>query len=133
MTIEQLLLFVLFLLVPLLQFIGRWLQRDAEQRRRRDDGKRRVLEPVSRPTRSQRGVASSRGAESPTFAESRDVTAVVPRRRRQDLRLSGPADARRGVVLMTILGPCRALEGYYQRPGSSGRPGRADGRSLSRA
>jgi hypothetical protein len=128
MTIEQLLLFVLFLLVPLLQFIGRWFQRQAA-RRSQEEGVPSVPVPLPRPTPAKPVVTPpmERVATPLTRSESSmavtlpRIQAVAARRSPPALRLSGPADARRGVMLMTILGPCRALEGDAEPRGNAPR------------
>jgi hypothetical protein len=108
MSVEQLLFIALFVLVPLFNFLAKVLR----QRRRpaapipqaEEPGEPvtalpppRVLLPVPEPPRP-----SARPPRAPAVL-------VVERRRRAPYRLR-PADVRRGLVLMTILGPCRALE-----------------------
>jgi hypothetical protein len=108
----QVLLLVVFLLVPLLNFlITLW-------RRRRAGTTGRQLEPVmqeapARPTplRSVQAARVGASGDRPR-RETPRVPAEVPPgapRLKVSARL-GPRDARRGVVLMAILGPCRALE-----------------------
>ena len=110
----QVLLLVVFLLVPLLNFLlTLW------RRRRRAAGTTgRQLEPVMQeapaPATPLRSVQAARvrvSGERPR-QETPRVPAEVPRgapRLKVSARL-GPRDARRGVVLIAILGPCRALE-----------------------
>ena len=109
----QLLLLAVFLLVPLLNFLlTLW-------RRRRSDGTRtRQFEPVAPQTPAQE--TRPRAIQTARFNERADrarrETPRVPAEvspGAPPLKVSarlGPHDARRGVVLMAILGPCHALE-----------------------
>jgi hypothetical protein len=104
----QLLLLAVFLLVPLLNFLlTRW-------RRRRASPAVRQLEPRAQATPAQ--ATRSRAVQPAQIGRPRRETPGIPiesapgsRRLTASARL-GPRDARRGVVLMAILGPCRALE-----------------------
>jgi hypothetical protein len=109
---EQLVILTIFLLVPLLNFLFTlW-------RRRREGARAGQLEPVAPETPAQatlpRSIAAAQAgvsgdrprreiprvpAETPPGAPRLEVSARL-----------GPRDARRGVVLMAILGPCRAFE-----------------------
>jgi hypothetical protein len=109
----QLLLLAVFLLVPLLNFLlTLW------RRRRRDRTRVGQLEPVAQETPAQetrpRSIQAARAGVSgdrPRRQTPRVPAEVLPgaSRLKVSARL-GPRDARRGVVLMAILGPCRALE-----------------------
>ena len=109
----QLLLLAVFLLVPLLNFLlTLW------RRRRRESTRTGPFEPVALQTpaqetrpRSVQAAQVSMSGDRPR-RETRRVLAEAPPRAAR-LKVSarlGPHDARRGVVLMAILGPCRALE-----------------------
>jgi hypothetical protein len=124
-TIEQILLFVLFVLVPLFNLLVRWFKRRA-QGRRPDTGPeapadaaggRRPLEPADRrpialPPTIRRGAAAARAVEDASQPPA--PTATVPpraaRRRPPPLRIGTARELRRAVVLMAVLGPCRAQE-----------------------
>jgi hypothetical protein len=107
----QLLLLAVFLLVPLLNLVlTLW-------RRRRREGTQSV-EPVvpetpaqeTRPRAIQAGRAGVSG-DRPRRETPRTPAEVPPGAPRLKVAAGlGPRDARRGVVLMAILGPCRALE-----------------------
>ena len=109
----QLLLLAVFLLVPLLTFLRtRW------RRRRREGTRAGPFEPVAPQTPAQatrpRAIQAARAGVSGDRLrrETPRVPVEVPPsapRLKVSARL-GPRDARRGVVLMAILGPCRALE-----------------------
>ena len=108
----QLLLVAVFLLLPLVNFLlTLW-------RRRRRESTRAGFEPVAPETPTQetppRAIQAARAGVSgdrPRRETPRVPAEVLPapRASRSSARL-GPRDARRGVVLMAILGPCRALE-----------------------
>jgi hypothetical protein len=109
----QLLLLAVFLLVPLLNFLlTLW------RRRRRESTRTGHFEPVAPQTpaqeprpRSVQAAQVSMSGDRPR-RETRRVLAEAPPRTAR-LKVSarlGAHDARRGVVLMAILGPCCALE-----------------------
>ena len=105
----QLLLLAVFLLVPLLNFLlTRW------RRRRRASTAVRPLEPRAQEAPAQ--ATRSRAVQLAQIGRPRRETPGIPiesapgsRRPTASARL-GPRDARRGVILMAILGPCRAFE-----------------------
>ena len=109
----QLLLLAVFLLVPLLNFLlTLW------RRRRREGTRAGPFEPVApqtpAPPARPRAIQAARAGLSGD--RLRRETPRVPAealpgapRLKVSARLH-PRDARRGVVLMAILGPCRALE-----------------------
>jgi hypothetical protein len=107
----QLLLVAVFLLLPLVNFLlTLW-------RRRRREGTR-AGEPVAPETPTQetrpRAIQAARAGVSgdrPRRETPRVPAEVLPGAPRLKVAARlGPRDARRGVVLMAILGPCRALE-----------------------
>jgi hypothetical protein len=109
---EQLVVLAIFLLLPLLNFLlTLW--------RRRRDSRASSLEPAPSPptpmaARATRPLETRQVPGSDERPRRKASTALVetpaaPRPLRTRARL-GPRDARRAVVLMTILGPCRALE-----------------------
>jgi hypothetical protein len=113
--LEQLLLFVLILfallLRPLLPFLTDWLKR-------REHDMPSEGEPEASPVlRPERTVPRPLVARPPVVLRGgprdRPVPTVgppvVPRRRARS-HLGSLQEVRRGIVLMTILGPCRALE-----------------------
>jgi hypothetical protein len=55
-------------------------------------------------------VEPRRAGEGPSAASSRPAGPPVDARRRTRAPLGGRRAVRRGIVLMTVLGPCRALE-----------------------
>jgi hypothetical protein len=109
MTRIQLILLAGMVLALLINFLRRLrqgrIERDASHRRESDVSER------SRPTRQPTPVVTPR--RSPAVL---DTTPAPPARPRVVTRLRGRAplggvrQVRHGIVLMTILGPCRALE-----------------------
>jgi hypothetical protein len=67
-------------------------------------------------TTQPRSIRSGRGGRESAAAEARDTGAPAAAALGQQLRRSSPVgslgEARRGFVLMTVLGPCRAVEPY---------------------
>ncbi len=112
--LEQLLLFVLLLfallLRPLLPFITDWLKR------REHPAPPEVEPEASSVLRPERTLPQSLVAKPPVaHSDPRDMSVPevgppVATHRRARSRLGSLRDVRRGIVLMTILGPCRTLE-----------------------
>jgi len=107
MSVEQLLFLFLFVLIPLFNVLRKVLR------------KRQPAPPLpeTRPVESMPALPPPRKLHPvpalvhpparATTAERRPAPVAEPRRRRPYL---APSDVRRGIVIMTILGPCRALE-----------------------
>jgi hypothetical protein len=125
MSIEQLFFVAIFLAIALFNFL-----RQMRNRRRRDGAggappgeEPRGEEPAAAPPRVL--LPPPRVVITPPVAERRDVprlrqSAAEPRRslaapaarppRASRRLLRSHRDARRGIVLITVLGPCRGLE-----------------------
>jgi hypothetical protein len=114
---EQLLVLALLALVWLASALVNWLK--ARARRGQPDeaaetaGPAEVRPPPSPPPRAV--VTPPRAVAAPPRAPAPAPPARVPRparavRPRGRFRVGGAEDVRRGIVLMTVLGPCRALE-----------------------
>ena len=109
---EQILLLLVFVLVPLFNLLVRWLQRRAREQQRslpephataadaREGGP-----PSSMPPRA-RVIEPVLPREGPRRAAAAPPPPVI----RRAGPLGGRAAVRRAVVAMTILGPCRGLE-----------------------
>jgi hypothetical protein len=105
----QLLLLAAFLLVPLLNLLlTLW------RRRQRDGTRAGPFDPVSpQPPpalETQAGRAGTSGDRPRRDTPRVPAEAPLGAPRLKVAGRLGPRDARRGVVLMTILGPCRALD-----------------------
>jgi len=111
---EQLLLLLLFVLVPLFNLLLRWLQRRAREQQRPVPAEPRAAEPVAREERIPAPMPPRvRVIEPARTREGPRETPPAPRPRPVIGRagpLGGRAAVRRAVVAMTILGPCRGLE-----------------------
>jgi hypothetical protein len=112
--LEQVLLLLVFVLVPLLNLLVRWLQRRAREQRRPVSAEPRAAEPVAREERLPapmpprvRVIEPARPRQGPRETPPAPRPQPVIRRAGP---LGGPAGVRRAIVAMTILGPCRALE-----------------------
>jgi len=111
---DNVLVTIAIILAGFFGFVLPWLRRRAERWRRERRAKSVVAPeaigavPVGvspLPTVARPMVA--RPASPRTPAAARVGNAAVRRRRGP---LGGQSDVRRGIVLMTLLGPCRALE-----------------------
>jgi hypothetical protein len=126
MSPEQLLLLAALALVWVVSAIVQWLR----SRQRAEDAPVPTAPPGARvpppdgwveparvrPPEAARPpvVVAREGWVGPPVA--RPPAPTLERRRPAAVRLDGPADARRAIVLMTILGPCRALERERREP-----------------
>jgi hypothetical protein len=107
---EQLILLLVFLLVPLFNLLVRWLQRRARGQR--------GPEPVVREERAPTAMPPRVRVIKPALADETLHREAAPRKaspgprpvHRRRAPLGGRVAARRAVVVMTILGPCRGLE-----------------------
>lgn len=120
---ESLLLLALFLLLPLIEQLVKFARRRVEAAAP-GSGQSPAPIPDLPPAIAETGRRQLRATARPSpplSAPRQDSPATVPpparRRRRARQWLHSPAGLRRAVVLMTILGPCRALEADIgQRP-----------------
>ena len=117
---EQLILLLVFVLVPLLNLVVRWLK----QRRRERAApppepaprEARIPGPMPRvrviePPLPREGLAErSRVPLSPQGRGQGEGESPPPAPRRRAAPLGGPLGVRQAIVAMTILGPCRGLE-----------------------
>ncbi len=105
---------MVIVLVPLLNLLVRWLQRQARERQRPVPTESPAAEPVGReewpsapmPPRV-RVIEPALPREDPRKAPPAPPPQPVSRRAGP---LGGRAAVRKAVVAMTILGPCRGLE-----------------------
>jgi hypothetical protein len=110
-SLEQLIVLAVFLLVPLVNLLARWLRQRGEAPPRPPAEIPHQPEPV--PFRLPPTV---RLAEPVTPQREEQVTRPRPApppallRRQPRLRISDPEDVRYAVMLMAVLGPCRGLE-----------------------
>jgi len=117
LSIEQLILLALFVLVPLVNLLARWVRRRTEPGERPPEEAKQEPEPV--PFRLPPRILVPTPVEPRRVEPPRPAAPTPPpglRRRGPMLQLSGPADVRRAVMLMAVLGPCRGLES----PGAEG-------------
>lgn len=112
MSLEPFVYLTLFLFVALLIFIGRWLSREIEKQAAYDMESR-----VPEMDQKESSGRAHRAEELPSPLEERSIGAgpSSPRKPRgvdekQHMRLGRLREFRRGIVLMTVLGPCKALE-----------------------
>ena len=112
MSLEQLLLFTVLLLVPLLNFLVRRVRRHLAAGPRPGVEPERPVATRARPgaavpTPSVRAPREARPVRQPPLPAAM-APALAPRRPPR-LPLLRRREARRGFVLMTVLGPCRGL------------------------
>jgi hypothetical protein len=106
MSVEQLLFLVLFVVLPLLNMLRKAL-RKRPPAPPLPEARREEPRPLLPPPMVLHPVPElARPPARATTTERRPVQSAEQRRR----AAFGPGDIRRGIVIMTILGPCRALE-----------------------
>jgi hypothetical protein len=117
MSLEQLVVLAIFVLVPLANALLRWLRRRLEP----PAPPAPAAPPPPPPVRVEPGPAwlptSLPPAARATVARPEEWRAPRQARARRHAWSLGPAGARRGIVLMTVLGPCAAQD-------PAGSPGR---------
>jgi len=107
MTLEQVVLILLVLFILLFQHIVSAIRKRLEELARQS-GK-----PATAPTSSKAPVTSATRGERRGPARRKTPPALMAPpsvRRRTRSPVGNLGDVRRGIVLMTILGPCRARE-----------------------
>jgi hypothetical protein len=109
MSIEALVTFTIFLFLSLLVMAIRWLNEKLK-----GEISLRDLFP-SDDSRAQRedGVTETTRTSSSKQKQTRQKSRPTPlpeRRAGSRLRLRNKSDLRQGIIIMTVLGPCRALQ-----------------------
>lgn len=109
MSIEALVSFIVFLFLSLLVLAIRWLNEKL-----RGEISLRDLFPSddSRPQREDGEIETSRTSPSEQKQPRQQSRPTPPPERRAGsyFRLRNKADLRQGIIIMTVLGRCRALE-----------------------
>jgi hypothetical protein len=109
LSFGQILLLILFILVPLINFLLQQARRRLETQTPQDKAVAQIRRqaqttpaslPPPRPPRDR-----LHGSEEPTVA-----TPLSRRRFSQRSLLENRRDVRRGIIIMTILGPCRTFD-----------------------
>jgi hypothetical protein len=124
--VEQLLLLAAFLLVGLVNYLVRWLQRRSEEAEAPPEDAPRVPAPrevppvvvrerpdvvvTPLPPRARVRLPEPVVAIPPPPRPEPARPAAVAARRRLHPLLGRPTDLRHAIVLATVLGPCRAQE-----------------------
>lgn len=107
---EQIILLLVFILVPLLNVLVRWLQRRAHEQRGAEPVGREELPPTPIPPRTRIIKPSLPDKTRHREAAPRERQPVPRPVHRRTVPLGGRTAARRAVVAMTVLGLCRGLE-----------------------
>lgn len=119
MTFEQILLFAIFLLVPLLRWVRRRRGGGAPQEPGADEQRSlppppRMPVPAPLPAPPRARVIVPRPPQDTVWAPPVAPVVAMPARphspARARIQLRGQSDVRRAVVLIAVLGPCRANE-----------------------
>jgi hypothetical protein len=104
LSFQQIILLLVFILVPLINFVMQRLRRRAEDqipiRRQAKAISTPTIPPAPRPSRDRVQVP-----QPPTVS-----TPLSERRFIKRSLLGAQRDVRRGIIMMTVLGPCRAFD-----------------------
>ena len=113
MTPEQFVPLALFVLFVVFNLVGRWVSGRLKQQQEREEeqpvpppspGRERPIPPRARV------VTTPKSAPEELRPAPRPPGRAERRRRRPRPLLETPSEARRAIVLMAILGPCRGRE-----------------------
>jgi len=105
----SIILLIVFILVPLIQFVMRRVRMRLEDQ---------ILETKSVTQIRRQAQATQAPLPTPrvprnTLREAQEPTVATPRSRRRQVQgafLINRRDARRGIIIMTVLGPCRTFD-----------------------
>jgi hypothetical protein len=108
-TFEQILLLIAFILLPLLNFVMHRMKRRLKSQTPEEESVTQIRrQPQATPAPPQTARASRNRVH-----ESQAPTVSTPLSRSHFTKrslLGTSRDVRRGIILMTILGPCRAFD-----------------------
>ena len=107
-SFEQILLLIAFILLPLLNFVIKRLRRPLEDRIPQAPVAqiRRQAQATPAPPPTPRASHNRvHGSQAPTVSTPLSTSHFTKRS-----LLGTPGDVRRGIVIMTVLGPCRAFD-----------------------
>jgi len=105
--IGQILLLLFFIVLPLVNFL---LQR-VRKRREHQSPQEKPVEPMLRREQTTPPLPTPRAAGNRVHGSpARSVTPLARHRLTKRSLLGTPRDVRRGIVIMTLLGPCRAFD-----------------------
>jgi hypothetical protein len=108
--VEQFILFIALMLgLALMNYIARRLGRPSAPQPEPEPPERRTIPPPSPPRPPAIPPPPPAPPARPATGAPRPAVVAHPGRIRR-LRLRTPAEVREAMVLMTVLGPCRALE-----------------------
>ena len=109
--LEQIILLLIFILVPLINFIMHRVRRRPEDNMSKEQSVESIPRRTqARPTTGVPKLAEFRtraaASQAPTISSAPLATSRSPNR----ALLRTPRDLRRAIIIMTILGPCRAYD-----------------------
>ena len=111
MTLEQILVVAVLVLAPLLNVLVRVLRRRFAGPAPPESGPEAPEAPARvRMVSSALGAQRGQAGGIPPSVPQPPLTEVLRPRRRPKVRIGSAREARRGIVLMAVLGPCRGLE-----------------------
>jgi hypothetical protein len=109
LSFGQIFLLIVFILVPLINLLLQRTKRRLETQTPKDDG----LTPTRRPVQSTPASMPAPRVSRDQLRESDEPTVATPVSRRRlapRALLKNRGDVRRGIIIMTILGPCRTFD-----------------------
>lgn len=109
MSIEALVSFIVFLFLSLLVLAIRWLN----EKLRGEISLRDLFPSDDSKAQREDGVTETTRTSSSKQKQTRQKSRPTPppeRRAGNHIRLRNKAELRQGIIIMTVLGPCRALQ-----------------------
>jgi hypothetical protein len=105
----QILLLIVFILVPVINFLRHRARRRLDTQSPKDE----ALTPMRRPAQPIPASAPAPRGSRDQLSESDEPAVAKPhtkQRLSQGALLENRGDVRRGIIIMTILGPCRTFD-----------------------
>jgi hypothetical protein len=102
-------LVIVFILVPLIQFVMRRVRRRLENQIL----EKKSVTQIRRQAQATRAPLATPRVSRNTLHQAQEPTVATPRSRRRLVQrefLINRRDARRGIIVMTLLGPCRTFD-----------------------
>jgi len=108
--LSQIILVIVFIVVPLIQFVMQRVQRRREDQipeHKSVSQMRRQPQPARTPPQVSASTTRNqvRGSQEPTVSTRSSTSHVTERS-----ILGAQRDVRRGIIIMAVLGPCRAFD-----------------------
>lgn len=112
LSFQQIILLLAFILVPLINFIIQRVRRRLEHEIREEESvpqirrQAKAIPTPALPPAPRASLDQARGSQGPTVSTRTATTSHITKRS----LLGAQRDVQRGIIIMTVLGPCRAFD-----------------------